>query len=91
MLISSWTEVPVAPLPAGSGSGLGTALGVGRSAGGPVLAWIGEGHLEQILDNLIANALDALSPGHMVRLTTSATAAGVRRSEEHTSELQSRP
>jgi signal transduction histidine kinase len=63
---------------AGAGSGLGSALGVGRSAGGPVAAWIGEGHLEQILDNLIANALDALSPGHMVRLTTSATAAGVR-------------
>jgi signal transduction histidine kinase len=63
---------------AGSGSGLGGALGVGRSAGGPVLAWIGEGHLEQILDNLIANALDALHPGNLVRLTTSATAAGVR-------------
>ena len=63
---------------AGSGSGLGSALGVGRSAGAPVLAWIGEGHLEQILDNLIANALDALNPGDLVRLTTSATAAGVR-------------
>ncbi len=63
---------------AGSGSGLGGALGVGRSAGAPVLAWIGEGHLEQILDNLIANALDALNPGDLVRLTTSATAAGVR-------------
>ena len=63
---------------AGAGSGLGNALGVGRSAGGPVLAWIGEGHLEQILDNLIANALDALSPGQLVRLTTSPGAAGVR-------------
>ena len=63
---------------AGSGSGLGSALGVGRSAGAPVLAWIGEGHLEQILDNLIANALDALNPGNQVRLTTSATPAGVR-------------
>jgi signal transduction histidine kinase len=62
----------------GSGSGLGSALGVGRSAGGPVLAWIGEGHLEQILDNLIANALDALHQGNLIRLTTSATAAGVR-------------
>ncbi|HJY60475.1 MAG TPA: HAMP domain-containing sensor histidine kinase [Streptosporangiaceae bacterium] len=63
---------------AGPGSGLGSALGVGRSAGAPVLAWIGEGHLEQILDNLIANALEALSPGNIVRLTTSATAAGVQ-------------
>jgi signal transduction histidine kinase len=54
--------------------------GVGRSSSpaGPVLAWIGEGHLEQILDNLIANALDALRPGNMVRLTTTATATGAR-------------
>ena len=62
----------------GSGSGLGSALGVSRSAPAPVFGWIGEGHLEQILDNLIANALDALSPGHLVRLTTMATATGVR-------------
>jgi signal transduction histidine kinase len=48
------------------------------SSAKPVLAWIGEGHLEQILDNLIANALDALSPGQLVRLTTTATAAGAR-------------
>ena len=27
---------------------------------GPVLGWIGDGHLEQILDNVIANALDAI-------------------------------
>jgi signal transduction histidine kinase len=39
---------------------------------------MGEGHLEQILDNLIANALDALSPGHLVTLTTSATASGAQ-------------
>jgi signal transduction histidine kinase len=63
---------------AGNGSGLGSALGVGRSTGTPVLAWIGEGHLEQILDNLIANALEALNPGNLVRLTTSVTASGVR-------------
>ena len=48
------------------------------SSAKPVLAWIGEGHLEQILDNLIANALDALSPGHLVRLTAAATATGAR-------------
>jgi signal transduction histidine kinase len=61
-----------------AGGGLGSALGMSRSAPAPVLAWIGEGHLEQILDNLIANAMDALSPGHLVRLTAMATATGAR-------------
>ncbi len=48
------------------------------SAGGPVLAWVGEGHLEQILDNLIANALDALSPGDQVVVKATATQSGAR-------------
>ena len=43
-----------------------------------VLAWIGEGHLEQILDNVIANALDALSAGGHVTLTAAVTGAGVQ-------------
>ena len=78
--------------PAGGGAGAPGARGVNRLAGGfsgpsggpagskigPVLAWMGEGDLEQILDNLIANALDALSPGHRVTLATSATASGAR-------------
>jgi signal transduction histidine kinase len=63
---------------AASGSGLGSARGAGRSSGAPVQAWIGEGHLEQILDNLIANALEALNPGNLVRLTTTATATAAR-------------
>jgi signal transduction histidine kinase len=54
-----------------------SAGGVG-SADAPVLAWIGEGHLEQILDNLIANALEALSPGQRVTLITGATPTGAR-------------
>ena len=48
--------------------------GLGR----PVLAWVGEGHLEQILDNLIANALDALSPGDQVVVRATATQSGAR-------------
>jgi signal transduction histidine kinase len=42
------------------------------------LAWIGEGHLEQILDNLIANALEALSPGNQIMVTTAAIASGAQ-------------
>ena len=43
-----------------------------------VQAWIGEGHLEQVLDNLIANALEALSPGCHVTVTATTTAAGAQ-------------
>ena len=50
----------------------------GRGARSPVLAWMGEGHLEQVLDNLIANALDALSAGKHVTVTTTTTTAGAR-------------
>ena len=43
-----------------------------------MLAWIGEGHLEQILDNVIANALDALSAGGHVTVTAAVTGAGAQ-------------
>jgi len=43
-----------------------------------VLAWIGEGHLDQILDNLVANALDALSTGSHITVTAAATTAGAQ-------------
>jgi signal transduction histidine kinase len=50
----------------------------GGGARGPALAWIGEGHLEQVLDNLIANALEALSAGHQIVVATKATTSGAR-------------
>ena len=55
-----------------------TSAGGTSSPNTSVLAWIGEGHLEQILDNLIANALEALSPGQRVTIITAATPSGAR-------------
>jgi signal transduction histidine kinase len=43
------------------------------AASEPVTAWLGEDHLEQILDNLLANALDALSPGRTITVTVRAS------------------
>ena len=45
--------------------------------GGDVVL-LGDGHLEQILDNLLANALDAAGKGNHVRVRTSAIADGTR-------------
>ena len=56
----------------------GIALEAAFGARASVLAWIGEGHLEQVLDNLIANALDALSAGGHVTVTAAVTGAGAQ-------------
>jgi signal transduction histidine kinase len=44
----------------------------------PVRARIGEGQLEQILDNLLANALDAVPPGGNVRVSATVTGSSAQ-------------
>jgi signal transduction histidine kinase len=44
----------------------------------PVSARLGEGHLEQIMDNLLANALDAVPPGGTVHVATAAAGDSLR-------------
>jgi signal transduction histidine kinase len=44
----------------------------------PLWVWLGDGHLEQILDNLIDNGLEALPARGAIRLAASATAEVVR-------------
>jgi signal transduction histidine kinase len=44
----------------------------------PVSASLGEGHLEQILDNLLANALDVVPAGGQVKVSVAATGQGAR-------------
>jgi signal transduction histidine kinase len=44
---------------------------------GPVLAMAGPGHLEQVLDNLLANALDAVPAGGQVQISAAGDPAGV--------------
>jgi signal transduction histidine kinase len=54
----------------------GVMLTAARAA--PVVARACEGHLEQILDNLLANALDVLDAGRTIRVGASAAGGTVR-------------
>ncbi len=48
------------------------------SCPGPVPAMAGEGHLEQVLDNLLANALDAVPAGGHVQVSAAAGGEGAQ-------------
>jgi signal transduction histidine kinase len=46
--------------------------------GGQVMARLGEGHLEQILDNLLANALEAVPAGGHIQVSAGPSGQGIR-------------
>jgi signal transduction histidine kinase len=48
------------------------------ASAGPVWAWLGEGHLEQVLDNLLSNALDAVPPGGRITIAARVTEGRAR-------------
>jgi signal transduction histidine kinase len=53
-------------------------VGLTTECPGPVRASLGDGHLEQIVDNLLANALDVVPSGGQVKVSAVATGQAVR-------------
>ena len=54
------------------------AVALAAACPGPVRAMAGAGHLEQILDNLLANALEAVPSGGRVQVSASSNGGGIR-------------
>jgi signal transduction histidine kinase len=54
------------------------AIELSAASSGPLTARMGEGHLEQILDNLLANALDAMPAGGRIRVSAARDGGMVR-------------
>jgi signal transduction histidine kinase len=54
------------------------AIELSAATSGPLTARMGEGHLEQILDNLLANALDAMAAGGRIQVSAARDGGRVR-------------
>jgi signal transduction histidine kinase len=54
------------------------AVVIAQTCPGPVRAMAGAGHLEQILDNLLANALEAVPSGGRIDVSASSNGGGIR-------------
>jgi signal transduction histidine kinase len=66
------------PVADGAGVKLLMEPGAAASAPGAAMIAVGAGHLEQILDNLLANAIEALDEGGRVTVTVSTAETGTR-------------
>ncbi|HEX9064622.1 MAG TPA: HAMP domain-containing sensor histidine kinase [Streptosporangiaceae bacterium] len=54
------------------------SVAISAAASEPLIARMGEGHLEQVLDNLLANALEAVPPGGRIWLSAAADGGRIK-------------